>query len=66
MTSVLDIYRAAKVLVEQYGGDDAVLMAAKRADELLELGDIDGQLYGRVSCTLCKNSPGQSTMPVSR
>ena len=44
MTSPLDIYRTAKVLIEQYGGDDAVLMAAKRADALLALGDIDGQI----------------------
>ena len=44
MTSPLDIYRTAKVLIEQYGGADAVLMAAKRADALLGLGDIDGQI----------------------
>lgn len=34
---------AANVLVQQYGIEDALLMAAKRADALLELGDVDGQ-----------------------
>jgi hypothetical protein len=40
----LDIYRAANVLVQQYGAEDAALMAAKRIDALLALGDVDGQL----------------------
>jgi len=39
----LDIYRAANVLVQQYGAEDAALMAAKRIDALLALGDVDGQ-----------------------
>jgi hypothetical protein len=43
MTSDLDIYRTAAVLVREYGPEQAPLMAAKRADALLEQGDVDGQ-----------------------
>jgi len=39
----IDIYRAANVLIRQYGAEDAVRMAVRRIDALLELGDIDGQ-----------------------
>jgi len=41
-TSPLDLYRTANLLVHQYGTKDALLMAAKRADALLELGDVEG------------------------
>jgi hypothetical protein len=43
VTSAVDIYRAANVLVMEYGPEQAPLMAAKCADALLELGDIEGQ-----------------------
>jgi hypothetical protein len=43
MTSSLDQYRAANLLLQQHGPDDAALIAAQRADALLELGDLDGQ-----------------------
>jgi hypothetical protein len=36
----LDIYRAAKLLIDQHG-EEATIRAAERADELLETGDID-------------------------
>ncbi len=36
-----DIYRAAKLPIDQHG-DDALLRAAHRADELLEVGDMIG------------------------
>jgi len=39
----LDIYRTANLLVKEYGAQQAPLMAAKRADALLNLGDVDGQ-----------------------
>ncbi len=42
MTSDLDIYRTANVLVKHYG-EDAALEAAQRADIMLEKGAIDGQ-----------------------
>ncbi len=41
MIGGIDIWRSANVLVKRYG-EDAVLEAAKRADELLEAGDMDG------------------------
>ncbi len=41
MTSDIDIYRAANVLVKRYG-EDATLEAAQRADVMLERGDMDG------------------------
>ncbi len=41
MTSDLDIWRSANLLVKQHG-DDAPTHAATRADELLEAGDLDG------------------------
>ncbi len=42
MTSDLDIYRSAHLLIERYG-DDAPIEAAMRADELMEAGDMEGR-----------------------
>ncbi len=42
LTTDLDIYRSAQLLVEQHGAD-ALIEAALKADELLVAGDIDGQ-----------------------
>ena len=41
MTSDLDIYRSAQVLIREHG-DDAALEAAQRADGMLERGDMEG------------------------
>ena len=41
MTSDLDIYRSAKLLIAQHG-EDAPIFAAMRADELAVEGDLDG------------------------
>ncbi len=41
MTSDLDIYRSAQVLVKQHGLD-APIHAAMRADAMLDKGDLDG------------------------
>jgi hypothetical protein len=41
VTSDLDIYRAANVLVREHG-NEAPIHAAMRHDELLEAGDMDG------------------------
>ncbi len=41
MTSDLDIYRSAQVLVKQHG-QDATIEAAMRADAMLEAGDLEG------------------------
>ena len=42
MTSDLDIFRTANLLIEQHG-DEAPIQAAMRADEMLDVGDLDGQ-----------------------
>lgn len=42
MTSDLDVYRSASLLIEQHG-DEAPIHAAMRADQLLDGGDLDGQ-----------------------
>ncbi len=42
LTSDLDLYRTANVLVKHYG-EDAALEAAQRADAMLEKGCLDGQ-----------------------
>ena len=48
MISDLDIWRAATLLIRQHGAD-AELEAAKRADLMLERGDLDGQaLWKRI------------------
>ena len=41
MTSDPDIYRAAKLLIDQHS-DDAPVHAAMRADELMAAGDMEG------------------------
>ena len=46
MIPELDIYRAAKLLIDQHG-DDAPLHAAERADQLLEEGDTEGAAIWR-------------------
>ena len=43
MPTDLDIYRSARLLIDQHGAD-ALLEAALKADELLDAGDLDGQL----------------------
>jgi hypothetical protein len=42
MTTKVDIWRAANVLVKQHG-EDAAIVAAQRDDALLAEGDIEGQ-----------------------
>ena len=41
MPADLDIFRSAKLLIDQCG-QDALLEAALKADELLDAGDLDG------------------------
>lgn len=43
MISDSDIYRTANELIKQHG-EDAPIHAAMRADEMLEVGDINGQV----------------------
>ena len=42
MPDDLDIYRSAKLLIDQHG-DDAPIFAAMQADKCLEGGDLDGK-----------------------
>ncbi len=46
MTSELDIYRTANLMVEQHG-NQAELEAAQRADQLLDNGDMEGSATWR-------------------
>ncbi len=41
MISDLDIYRSARVLIDQHG-EDAPIQAAMKADAMLEKSDLDG------------------------
>ena len=41
MPSDLDIYRSAKLLIDQHG-EDAPIFAAMRVDKLFAAGDLDG------------------------
>jgi hypothetical protein len=43
MISDLDLWHAADILVKRYG-DDAPIIAAQRADEMLVAGDVEGQV----------------------
>ncbi len=42
MPSDIDIYRSAKLLIDQHG-EDAAIFAAQQADRCLEAGDLDGK-----------------------
>jgi hypothetical protein len=46
MPSDLDIYRSAKILLDQHG-DDAELRAAEKHDAMLARGDVDGMRVWR-------------------
>ncbi len=39
----IDVWRAANILLKQHG-ENAALVAAQRADDLLAQGDIEGQI----------------------
>jgi hypothetical protein len=43
MVSERDVWVMAKILVDEHGAD-AAIQAAMRADEMLERGDVDGQV----------------------
>ena len=43
MTTDIDIYRAANLLMQQHGAWKAEIEAAQRADAFLESGNLDGQ-----------------------
>ncbi len=43
MPSEIDIYRSAKLLVDQHG-EDAPIFAAMQADRCLEAGDLESRI----------------------
>ncbi len=45
MPDEIDIYRSAKLLIDQHG-EDAPVFAAMQADKCLEGGDLDGKAGG--------------------
>ena len=58
MASDRDIYRTASVLIRDHG-DDANIVAAMRADELLEYSDLDGSAVWRRARKAVKEIPRQ-------
>ena len=49
MVTELDIYRTAKVLIDNYG-DSALIEAGLRQDEFLSKGDLEGaRLWSKIS-----------------
>ena len=46
MTTDLDIYRSAKLLIDQHG-EAAAIEAAMKSDALLDKGDLDGAAVWR-------------------
>ncbi len=66
MTSDLDIYRSANVLVKQHG-QDAPIQAAMRADNMIAKGDLDGytvwkRILRAVGELLSKERPDGATV----
>jgi hypothetical protein len=52
MVSELDILRSAKVVIDHHG-PDALIHAARRADALLERGDVQGyELWSAILAVL--------------
>ncbi len=47
MTDAIDLYRAAKLYIDQHG-DQASLQAAMRSDELFDTGDLEGAATWRM------------------
>ena len=59
MTSDLDIYRTANVLIREHG-DEADLVAAMRADSFLGDGDVDGSaIWKRVLAAIKEIQRGE-------
>ena len=63
MTSEIDIYRTASLLIRGHG-QDAALEAAQHADAMLDKGSLDGQrVWKRVLAAEAESSIGTSTQP---
>ncbi len=46
MTSEIDVYRSAKLMIDQHGGG-AAIQSAMEADAMLDKGDLDGATIWR-------------------
>jgi hypothetical protein len=57
MISDPDIWRAAQLIVNRHGAD-APIVAAQRADELFNEGDLDGAAVWSASCTQSRSCSG--------
>jgi hypothetical protein len=62
----LDIYRSARVLIDQHG-EDAPIWAAQKADAMLESGNLDGKrlwlkILKAVEDLLSKDRPPGATV----
>ncbi len=65
MPDEIDIYRSAKLLIDQHG-EDAPIFAAMQADKCLEGGDLDGKavwmrVIGAIKELLDQQPPGSDT-----
>ncbi len=65
MPSEIDIYRSAKLLIDQHG-EDAPIFAAQQADKCLEAGDLDGKavwmrVIGAIKELLVQQPPSSDT-----
>ncbi len=66
MITDLDIYRSAKVLIDQHG-QDAPIWAAQKADAFLEQGNLDGErlwlkILEAIEDLLSKEQPPEATV----
>ncbi len=65
MPDEIDIYRSAKLLIDQHG-EDAPIFAAQQADRCLEAGDLDGKavwmrVIGAIKELLVQQPPSSDT-----
>ena len=61
MTTDLDIYRSAKLLIDQHG-ESAALEAAFKSDAMLDRGDLDGAaIWRRIVAAALSHRPDVST-----
>ncbi len=70
MPSEIDIYRSAKLLIDQHG-EDAPIFAAMQADKCLAAGDLDGKaVWMRVIAAIEEltntHTPGAARLCISR
>jgi hypothetical protein len=65
ITSDLDIYRTASVLIREHR-DEADLVAAQRADSFLDAGDMDGSASGAGCSRRSKKFSGRNREQASR